>query len=632
MRPSWVKIHYKTVVYVFAFLPLILILVSSCGEGVDLGEANKVLKSFTIEWQEGLQKGECGSKCPVSIKIKALDQNGESIKWDGSVDIVLTNPNITLAPTQIDMVNGEAGVNLVFQHPTENIEETNIKLSSGEISVTLDYLVKVYPHIHELKFANDYFMVVKGKSIPLELEISPENAWDRNFFWSTENSEIATVDQNGVVTGIDDGVTEVTARSDVYDKEVKCNVEVGIISWHKMYGGSGFEIPYSIQKSGENELIIVGEGSSTDIEGVPGYGNVDYYVSKIGTTGNIIWQKMYGGWLDDNGRSIVTTSDGGCVVAGFTYNNLLEDAKNRGECDFYILKLDSNGNRIWHTMFGGNGFDVNTEIQKTPDGGYIIGGYSTSNDITGLTNHGGYDCYLVKINVNGELQWQSMFGGSGDEYLCSIVPTSDGGYLISGSSYSTDIPGVENNGGSDYYIAKLDENGNPLWQKMIGGNGDEYSAVMAETKDGNYVIAGSSNSTDIDGLTNHGDLDYYVIKIDGNGNIIWQKMFGGSDLDRAMAISPTSDTGCVIAGFSLSSDMVGLLRTRSVERDYYIVKLDSDGQLMWHTMLGGDGYDLGLCVLQTDDDGYVVGGYSDSTTIGGVENHGAFDWYIAKLW
>ena len=401
------------------------------------------------------------------------------------------------------------------------------------------------------------------------------------------------------------------------------------VTWQKMFGGSGEDVALSIQQTSDGGYIVAGYSPSTDITGVTNNGDRDVYIVKLDSTGAVSWQKMDGGSGNDVGFSIQQTSDGGYITAGWSKSTDISGVTNNGEFDFYILKLDSAGALSWQKMYGGSFGDFAISIQQTSDGGYIVAGSSNSTDITGVTNNGDSDAYIVKLDSTGALSWQKMFGGSGSDSAISIQQTNDGGYIVAGSSNSTDISGVTNNGFNDFYLVKLDSTGALSWQKMYGGSGNDVGFSIQQTSDGGYIVAGSSNSTDITGVTNNGDRDVYIVKLDSAGVLSWQKMFGGSFGDFAISIQQTSDGGYIVGGYSKSTDISGV--TNNGEFDFYILKLDSAGALSWQKMYGGSGDDLARSIQQTSDGGYIVGGYSKSTDIFGVTNKGDRDVYIVKL-
>ncbi|MDR2354519.1 MAG: hypothetical protein LBF22_15460 [Deltaproteobacteria bacterium] len=286
---------------------------------------------------------------------------------------------------------------------------------------------------------------------------------------------------------------------------------------------------------------------------------------------NIEWQKSFGGRESDYAYSIQQTSDLGYIIAGRSDSNDGDVKGNHGYADYWIVKLDKQGTLQWQKSLGGRDFDLANNIQQTSDGGYIIAGYSGSNDGNAMMNHWAFDYWIVKLDSQGNIQWQKFFGGSGYDYANSIQQTSDGGYIIAGNSDSKDGDVKRNHGKVDYWILKLDSLGTLQWQKSLGGSRWDYAHSIQQTSDGGYIISGISESNDGDVTGNHGDGDYWIVKLDSQGNIQWQKSLGGSKHDLASSIQQTSDGGYIIAGRSESND--GDVTGNHGKFDYWIVKL-----------------------------------------------------------
>lgn len=262
----------------------------------------------------------------------------------------------------------------------------------------------------------------------------------------------------------------------------------------------------------------------------------------------------------------------------------------------------------WQRCLGGGASDLAQAIQQTTDGGYIICGFSNSvsGEVTG--NHGGYDYWVVKTDSIGNILWENSFGGKTNQYAYSVQQTIDGGYVVAGySEYN----------GNDFWVLKLDKNGNLQWQKFIGGTGSEIAYSIEQTTDKGYIVAGSSNSA----LTGqHGDDDYYIVKLDSSGNTQWSKLYGGSALDVATSVEQTNDGGFIVAGYSRSSDgdVTGHHGSNG-EDDYWIVKLGSSGKIKWEKSFGGTNEDQPFSIKQISDNGYIISGqsYSDDGDVTG---------------
>jgi hypothetical protein len=406
-------------------------------------------------------------------------------------------------------------------------------------------------------------------------------------------------------------------------------ISKNLISWQKSFGGTENEEAYSIRQTTDGGYIFVGGSYSNDGDVSGNHGSGDYWIVKITSTGEIEWQKSLGGSRYERIHSIQQTIDGGYIIAGYSKSDDGEVSKNNGKRDYWIVKLTSTGEIKWQKSFGGSNDDEANSIQQTTDGGYIIAGSSKSNngDVSG--NHGGYDYWIIKLTSSGEFEWQKSLGGSDWEEAQSILQTTDEGYIIAGYSDSNDGDVSGNHGAGDYWIVKLTSTGEIEWQKSLGGSSADEANSIQQTTDGGYIIAGSSKSNNGDVSGNHGDYDYWIVKVTPTGEIEWQKSLGGSSWDKAQSIQQTIDGGYIIAGYSDSND--GNVSENHGDNDYWIVKVTSTGEIEWQKSLGGSGIDLANSILQTTDEGYIIAGYSVSNDDDVSGNHGAGDCWIVKI-
>lgn len=208
----------------------------------------------------------------------------------------------------------------------------------------------------------------------------------------------------------------------------------------------------------------------------------------------------------------------------------------------------------WGKSLGGNYIELSPDIYQTSDGGYITAGASNSQngDVTG--NHGSLDYWVVKLESNGNIQWQKSFGGTADDQAHSVRQTADGGYIVAGSTESTNGQVTGNHGNNDYWVIKLDASGSLEWQKTLGGSSNDIARSVRQTSDGGYIVAGSSSSSNGDISGNHGGSDYWIVKLTSTGNIQWEKSLGGNNSDDASSIAQTTDNGYIIAGTSSSNN------------------------------------------------------------------------------
>ncbi|MGC4128035.1 MAG: T9SS type A sorting domain-containing protein [Bergeyella sp.] len=402
------------------------------------------------------------------------------------------------------------------------------------------------------------------------------------------------------------------------------------IQWQKIYGGSNDDRAFDIHPTPDGGYIVAGDTKSTnwDVSGNNGSSAAyypNYWIVKLNATGTLQWQKPFGGSSFDYAKSIKPTSDGGYIVAGDSF------ISNSRGYDCWIVKLNSSGDIEWKKALGGNGEDRANAIQCTSDGGYIVAGYSdsTNGDITG--NHGQYDAWVIKLNSDGSIQWQKSLGGSQYDYGNAIQLTTDGGYIIAGSTQSNDGDVTGNHGTytDDAWIVKLDSNGTIQWQKALGGNDSDYAKSIQCTQDGGYILAGYTYSYrgDYEGFND--TSDYWIVKIDSNGTLQWQRSIGGSYTDIANAIEPTIDGGYIVVGRSTSLD--GNITGNLGKNDAWLVKLSGSGAIQWQKSLGGSQNDYGNAVHQTADGGYIIAGYSESGIGDNTNIYGGYGYWIVKL-
>lgn len=307
---------------------------------------------------------------------------------------------------------------------------------------------------------------------------------------------------------------------------------------------------------------------------------------------SLSWSTTIGSSGSDEVIEIQQTQDGGFIMVGST------DSYGAGFDDVYLVKTDSKGTLEWSTTYGGFTIDHGQSIQTTRDGGYIITGGTFSYGM------GSYDVYLIKTNSLGTLEWSTTFGGTGWDYGHYVQQTQDGGYIVAGYTGSFGA------GLDDVYLIKTNQLGTLEWSTTVGGAKSDRGFSIAQCLDGGYIITGETNSNNSGYV-----LDVYLVKTDSLGNFQWQKYFGGSGYDRGYSVKQTQDGGFIITG-----------ETGSFGSDYdvYLIKTDPLGTLEWSTTLGGAGNQFSYCVQQAKDNGYIITGWSKPND--GVP----YDVYIVK--
>jgi hypothetical protein len=347
--------------------------------------------------------------------------------------------------------------------------------------------------------------------------------------------------------------------------------------WTRMYGNLESEQAYAVIELSGGGYVIAGYAQSILTA------EYDVYVMSLDVNGDTLWTRTYGGPGHDEAHSIIEAPDAGFVIIGSTRPEL------ETNYDVYVIKTLDNGDTLWTKTYGPNiGDDQGWSIQNTSDGGYILAGYSNS------FNAGDYDMYLIKTDVNGNVMWETTYGGIDDEKCASVQQTSDSKFIVVGSTQSFGA------GGNDIYIVKTGCHMDTSWTNTYGGSGDDRGYAVQQTSDNNYIIAGSTTSFSLRG---RGDsTDVYLIHTDSTGNIIWTKTYGGTGNDGGNSVYQTSDGGYIITGYTNS---YGAGRS-----DVYLVKTDASGDTKWTKTYGGPANDGGNSIYQTTDGGYIITGYT----------------------
>ncbi len=402
------------------------------------------------------------------------------------------------------------------------------------------------------------------------------------------------------------------------------------LTWQKCLGGSSYDAPIKMIQTSDGGYLIGGYTYSNDGD-ISGYhGGLDFWIVKLDSSRNMVWQRCMGGSNEDFFKSVIQTIDGGYLIYGHTGSTNGDVSGNHGNYDIWEVKLDLTGNIIWQKCLGGTGYDNIQSVIQTADGGYLVSGFtrSTDGDVSG--QHGAEDIWLVKQEPAGNITWQKCFGGTNYDAPTSVIQTVDGGYLVTGCTTSIDGDVTGNHGDYDIWVIQLDSLGNNTWQKCLGGTSTDFSYTTIKTTDGGYLLSGYTCSTDGDVTGNHGQEDIWEVKLDSEGNITWQKCFGGiSDEQPNAGVIQTTDGGYLVSGYTNSYD--SNVTGNHGEDDIWELKLNSSGNMIWQKCLGGSSSEYPQYVYQTSDDGYLIGGYTMSSDGDVSINHGSFDIWVVKM-
>jgi hypothetical protein len=418
------------------------------------------------------------------------------------------------------------------------------------------------------------------------------------------------------------------------------------LEWERSYGGKHSDYLFDAIATPDYGFILAGSslsektGNKTDSN----RGDLDFWIWKMDEHGQLDWQRSFGGSGMDLLQCVRLTADGGYLLGGTSYSDKTGDKKDPslGNGDYWIIKLDAKGNEQWQKTLGGSGQDSLHQLLLTKDGGYLLGGSSSSDVTTDAAyskqrnSFGNLDYWLVQLDQEGKEVWQYTYGGTYSDQLRAIEATADGGYLIGGYSNSPEsgAKSEKQYGLGDYWVLKLDKEGKEEWQKVYGSEGDDQLYAITATNDGHYVLAGNSSGGSMGNKTasNRSGTDYWLVKIDITGHIVWQNTYNVGKLDILSSLIENADGSLVIGGHSQSEVMGTRKRDQEDINDYVIIKLDAEGEELWRKSVGSNDEDILKKVIELRDGGYLLAGTSKGTpTRDRKSGKGSNDFWVVKL-
>ncbi len=327
-------------------------------------------------------------------------------------------------------------------------------------------------------------------------------------------------------------------------------------NFQKSFGNDGEERFYSVATTTDSGFVLLGITS--------GFANrKKAYVVRLDSTSRLLWSKTYGSAGLDVGRSMAPTKDGGFVIVGTT------TSIGAGKKDVWLLKIDHEGEVEWSHAYGGVENDYGFSVKQTLDGGYIIGGETNSFGTVGS------DIYLLKTDEKGNLQWSKALGGKDAEYIYEVIETFDGFVFASETN-------TYGSGEWDIMLTKVDKKGELQWSQVYGGNKVEFGYDLIQTKDGGFVLVGSTYSFGV------GGMDIYFLRTDKKGKLVVARTFGGGSNDQAHTVHQMPDEGFIIGGFSASYG------NQLNAEDAYLIRLNKKNNLKWSKVFGGTFGDYAL--------------------------------------
>lgn len=390
-------------------------------------------------------------------------------------------------------------------------------------------------------------------------------------------SVIPTLDGGFAVLGYtqsnDGDVVDKTDSSfDYWLLKFNANVE---LEWSKTFGGSDDDRGNSLIQTSDGGFVLLGYNNSSDGDVSTNNGSRDFWLIKTDALGNLIWEQSYGYSGNDEGVNLIETSDNHLLITGVldvTASGGQGNAGRHAGGDYWAIKVTQMGALVWSRYFGGSFTDTPNGIAENSNNEFIIAGSSDSDDVDISGNKGSYDFWVVKTESTGNMIWERSFGGMEIDEARGIAKSNDGNYVIVGDTRSSDQDVTQNNGAADLWLIKISDDGDVLWEQSIGGTNFDVPRSIRPTSDGGFLIAGSSRSSDGNVDMNQGQNDAWIVKVNSNGQLLWQRTFGGSEIDFGYDAVELLNGSTVLVGESSSAN--GDLSENKGFTDVLIVKIN----------------------------------------------------------
>ena len=409
------------------------------------------------------------------------------------------------------------------------------------------------------------------------------------------------------------------------------------LNYIKSFGGSNDDEANDIINTSDGGFMVIGSSTSSDglIQNKMGLES-DIILMKFDSDKSIEWVKNYGGSRDDRGQSVVEVSGIGYALLGYSMSNDGDASSNEGFHDNWVILIDSKGDIIWEKSYGFSGHDHAYNIIKTKDGNLFFNGFLDVTASRGLGStkkvgksikHGVGEFWCHKIDLGGNILWRKYFGGTNNDRSYDSVETSDGDFLIVGSSESNDIDISSPKGSYDIWVIKLSSNGDLLWERSYGGSKYETANSIIQSADKKIHILGSTLSNDKNISFQMGSSDLWLLTIDSDGNLLGEQTFGGSNFDKGKKIEIDSKDNLWLTGYSRSIDFD--FSSNKGKNDAVLIQLSKNRILKEVFEIGAEGEDIANSLIHFNENEIIVAGYSDSKEDYFEENKGGKDIFLA---
>ncbi len=421
---------------------------------------------------------------------------------------------------------------------------------------------------------------------------------------------------------------------------------LGEVDWIYTYGGSNLDVANAVVTTPDGGFAVLGYTQSTDGDITDKTAtDSDFWVLRLNANGELLWSRTFGGSGDDRGNDIISTSDGGFAVVGFSRSQDGDSSQNAGFQDYWIVKLSATGQIEWEHSYGFAGSDQASAVIQTDDGGFFISGFlditaseGQGNDgfasappaaSTANPKHGVGEFWGLRLDPNGELIWRRYFGGTNNDRSYGVLQTADGGFLMTGSSESDDFDISNPNGSYDFWAVRINTAGDLLWEKSFGGSQIDIAYGLTALSANTYLMVGDSRSADGDVSNARGNADLWAVAFNDSGTMLWEQSYGGTLFDSARGADLLNDQQIIMVGNSRSND--GQVSLNQGQNDCWVILTNSAGTLTWELSLGGSGIDLLNGVTAIDNTSFVVVGDTDSSDGDIPLNKGNKDALIFKI-
>ena len=409
------------------------------------------------------------------------------------------------------------------------------------------------------------------------------------------------------------------------------------LDYIKTFGGSNDDEANDIINTSDGGFMVIGSSKSSDglIQKKIG-SESDILLIKFDSNKSIEWVKNYGGSKDDRGQSVVEVSGIGYALLGYSMSNDGDASNNEGFHDNWVILIDSIGNIIWEKSYGFSGHDHAYNIIKTKDGNLFFNGFLDVTASRGLGStekveksikHGVGEFWCHKIDLDGNILWRKYFGGTNNDRSYDSIETAEGDFILVGSSESSDNDISSPKGSYDIWVIKLTSNGDFLWERSYGGSKYETANSIIQSSDNKIHILGSTLSNDKDISFQMGSSDFWLLTLDSDGNLLSEQTFGGSNFDRGEKIEIDGKDNLWIIGYSKSIDFD--FNSNKGKNDAVLIQLSKNRILKEILSIGAEGEDIANSLIHFNENEIIVAGYSDSKEDFFVENKGGKDIFLA---